>query len=130
VGGILKANGFTDFLANYGNRKTADDPVRRGLGILGSTNPNVWLDVGEWAKQVVDLGLEKAVIPPADQGTDAGRRRGIGVVMSNHRDESLVVETDSGSITLQLKKERRRFDGGEPQLRYKFESIEKKEDAS
>lgn len=34
VGGILKVSGFTDFLSNYGSRKTADDPVRRGLGIL------------------------------------------------------------------------------------------------
>ena len=41
VGGILMVNGFADFLANYSQRRTADDPLRRGLGILarrGRTN--------------------------------------------------------------------------------------------
>ena len=35
VGGILRVNGFRDFLGNYGVRKTVDDPLRKGLGILG-----------------------------------------------------------------------------------------------
>lgn len=127
VGGILRVNGFADFLANYGNRKTADDPIRRGLGILGVSQPDVWLGSGEWAKLAVDLGLEKAVIPAADQGTDAGRKRGIGVVLSNHRDESLVVETEAGTVTLRLEKERRRWGGAEPQVKYQFKTLEKKE---
>ena len=83
--------------------------------------------VGEWAKLAVDLGLEKAVVPAADQGTDAGRTRGIGVVLSNHREESLVVETDTGIVTLRLEKQRRRWGGGDPQIRYQFKSLEKKE---
>jgi hypothetical protein len=29
IGGILDANGFTDFLANYGVRKSKDDPLRK-----------------------------------------------------------------------------------------------------
>jgi len=127
VGGILKVGGFTDFLANYGSRKTADDPIRRGLGILGAAHPDVWLGSGEWAKLAVDLGLEKAVIPAADQGTDAGRKRGIGVVLTNHQDESLVVETEGGAVTLRLEKERRRWGGGEPQVKYQFKTLEKKE---
>ena len=123
VGGILMVNGFTDFLANYGTRKTADDPIRRGLGILGSTYPDQWLAPGEWAKFIVDLGLEKSVIPAADQGTEAGRKRGIGLVLSNHRDETLLAETEGGSVVLQLNKERRRWDGGEPQVKYQFKTI-------
>lgn len=127
IGGILRVSGFNDFLTNYGNRKTADDPIRRGLGILGSSQPDVWLGSGEWSKLAVDLGLEKAVIPAADHGTDAGRKRGIGVVLSNHRDETLVVETETGTITLRLEKERRRWGGGEPQTKYQFASLETKE---
>lgn len=127
IGGILMVNGFTDFLANYGTRKTADDPIRRGLSILGSSYPDQWLAPGEWAKLVVDLGLEKAVIPAADQGTEAGRKRGIGVVLSNHRDETLLAETEEGSVTLQLEKDRRRWEGGEPHVRYQFATIEKKD---
>lgn len=127
VGGILMVNGFTDFLANYGTRTTADDPIRRGLGILGSTYPDQWLAPGEWAKLVVDLGLEKAVIPAADQGTEAGRKRGIGVVLSNHREEKLLAETESKFVTVQLEKARRRWDGGEPYVKYQFNTIESKE---
>ena len=130
IGGILKVNGFTDFLANYGNRKTADDPIRRGLGILGSTHPDEWFGSSEWAKIVVDLGLEKTLISSADQGTEAGRIRGIGVVLSNHRDESLTVETDDGIVALSLSKARRRWHGGKPQIKYQFKSLQKKESVS
>ena len=42
VGGILKVNGFSDFLTNYGQRKMLDDPLRQGLAILGATKPEVW----------------------------------------------------------------------------------------
>jgi hypothetical protein len=37
IGGILRVNGFVDFLTNYGMRRTADDPVRLGLGLLGAS---------------------------------------------------------------------------------------------
>jgi hypothetical protein len=127
VGGILIANGFKDFLANYGNRKSADDPIRRGLGILGARHPDVWLSVEEWSQHVVDLGLEKVIIPSADQGSSEGRKRGIGVVLSNHRDESLTVETEDQIFTIKLEKVRRRWGGGEPQVKYQFKTIGSKE---
>lgn len=38
VGGILRVNDFRGFLGNYGVRKTVDDPLRHGLGILGCKN--------------------------------------------------------------------------------------------
>src|SRR5262249_33750738 len=34
VGGILIVGGFEDFLANYSLRRTADDPLRKALGLL------------------------------------------------------------------------------------------------
>src|SRR5262249_2776973 len=36
VGGILQVNGYADFLGNYRVRRTADDPVRKGLGLMGA----------------------------------------------------------------------------------------------
>ena len=39
IGGILKHNGFTDFLGNQQTRKAVDDPLRRAIGILGATKP-------------------------------------------------------------------------------------------
>ena len=60
IGGILRVNGFRDFLRNYGQRKTADDPVRRGLGLLGSWchvtpaehehGSDKWHRAAEWVK--------------------------------------------------------------------------------
>ena len=87
VGGILSANGFTDFLANYGTRKAADDPLRRGLGLVGAFRPDEWLSAGEWAEVAASLGLVKVVVPEADRDSGKGRERGMGVVLSAHRGE-------------------------------------------
>lgn len=128
IGGILKVNGFTDFLANYGKRKSADNPLRKGLGILGAEHPDVWLTCAEWAKRAINLGLEKTLISPADRGTEAGRKRGIGVILSSHQDESLTVETDDGMVTLRLEKQRRRWGKGEgPKVKYEFKCLNKTE---
>jgi len=104
VGGILRVNGFQDFLGNYGVRKTVDDPLRQGLGILGSKAPDKWLPAADWARLVSDLGLVKTVIPPADQDSVAGRQRGIGVVLSAHPEETFQAEMEDRRLTLRLEK--------------------------
>jgi hypothetical protein len=119
VGGILKVAGFTDFLANYGRRKTSDDPVRRGLGIIGASKPDEWLDIEQWLRQVEQQGLEKAIIPSADLPTEQSRRRGLGITMKYHEGESFVVETDRGLEKFKLELARKR-DGGEPKKMYRF----------
>jgi hypothetical protein len=124
IGGILMVNRFTEFLANYGTRKTALDPVRQGLGLLGVARPNEWLRTWDWAAQVCSLGLLKALIQLNDRDTDKGRERGIGVTLSAHVDETFSVGTEDKRIVLQLKTARRRFEtGGEPHTRYKFEVL-------
>jgi hypothetical protein len=121
VGGILRVNGFRDFLANYGVRKTVDDPLRKGLGILGAAHhKNRWLQASDWAKFATDLGLVKAIIPPADQDSEAGRARGIGVVFKAHRDETFESETEEHRLRFRLEKRRGRFDGSDVQVRYRF----------
>jgi len=120
VGGILKANGFSDFLGNYGQRRTTDDPLRHGLGLIGAAKPNDWLRPDEWARCVVDLGLVKKVIPEADRENDKSRTRGIGVVMSAHTNETFLVEADDGKFTLRLEKRRARSKGGDPKVQYRF----------
>jgi len=125
IGGILLANGFTDFLANYQVRRTADDPIRQGLGLMGAARPDVWLQASAWAKLAVDLGLTKTVIPSADRDSDESRRRGIGVVLSGHRDETFYVETDDEQLTVKLEKGRRRFEEGTVTTRYRFEVLDR-----
>jgi hypothetical protein len=126
VGGILKVNGFAAFLANYGHRKTADDPVRRGLGLIGAARPNQWLRSGDWAAVVLSLGLVRDVVPASDRDSNAGHGRGLGVVLSAHHDETFAVETEDEKLVLRLEKARRRFEaGGEAQTRYRFEVLER-----
>lgn len=123
IGGILDVNGYDDFLANYTLRRSVDEPVRRALGLLGAASPPDWLQPTEWATVCHDLGLTTTIIPEADRGSDKGRARGIGVVMTNHRDETFSVETEDRKYLLKLLKNRSRFDGI-PQTRYMFERLE------
>jgi hypothetical protein len=120
VGGILRVNGFRNFLGNYGVRKTVDDPLRKGLGLLGAQAPNTWLQATPWAKFVSDLGLVKAVIPPADQDSEKGRARGLGVVLKAHTGETFQTETETEKLTLRLEWRRGRFQGCDPEVRYRF----------
>jgi hypothetical protein len=120
VGGILKCNGFTDFLGNYALRRTADDPVRKALGLLGAARPDEWLRSDSWARLAQNVGVVKAVIAEHDRDTDQGRARGIGVALSAHRDETFEVETEEETLLLRLERARRRFDPGVPSTRYRF----------
>ena len=63
IGGILEVNGFEDFLGNYSMRRTADDPIRRALAILGANHhEDEWQPAARWAEYAVDLGVHKTVI--------------------------------------------------------------------
>jgi hypothetical protein len=125
IGGILKVNGFQDFLGNDVQRRTEDDPVREALGLLGISRPNTLLRAKEWLPVVCDLGLARRLISDADRDSFDGRCRGIGVVLTNHRDETFRVETDDEIVTVRLKKFRRRFDGGEPVTKYVFQELDR-----
>jgi hypothetical protein len=120
IGGILQANGFDDFLANYTLRRTADDPVRKALGLLGAARPGEWLRADAWARLAAQVGVARAVIPEHGRDTDKGRERGVGVVLSAHQGETFFVETDDETLNLRLEKRRARFDGGQPTTRYMF----------
>jgi hypothetical protein len=120
VGGILRVNGFRGFLGNYGVRKTVDDPLRQGLGILGAKDPDKWLQAAAWAKHASNLGLVRAVIPPADQDSEAGRARGLGVVLRAHSGETFQTDTETKKLTLRLEWKRGRFQGSDAQVRYRF----------
>jgi hypothetical protein len=125
IGGILKVNGFADFLTNYARRKTNDDPLREALGILGAETPNEWHRPKRWAEKIAILGLAKRVIPKGDQDSEAGRRRGTGVVLSAHRDEMFHVETEDEHLTLKLERRRTRCDDGNPHMQYRFTLIKR-----
>jgi hypothetical protein len=124
VGGILKVNGFTDFLANYRTHKTVDEPVRRALAQLGAFVRDEWRSASAWVPVVAHLGLVGALIPPADRETADSRRRGLGVTLSSRAKETFCIETDDAVLTLRLEKARRRFNGSPPETRYQFVVVE------
>lgn len=127
IGGILRENGFEGFLANYETRRTSHDPLRFGLGVLGAYHPDEWRSPWDWAEDAVELGVVKTVIPEGDQGTEKGRERGIGMVLTAHREETFHAETETEVLSLQLHKAHRRFEkGNEGSTRYMFKVLSRK----
>jgi hypothetical protein len=49
------ANGIECFLANYADRKVADDPVRTSIALLGATISNEWLPASRVLAEVMKL---------------------------------------------------------------------------
>src|SRR5262249_8616737 len=95
IGGILRHNGFTDFLGNGSARKVADDPLRRALGILGAAQPNKALRPREWARISVQQGLSRTLIPTNERDTERGRERAMGVLLKPLIGETFEVETET-----------------------------------
>jgi hypothetical protein len=81
------------------------------------------LRADDWARLAVRLGLVKAVIPEGDREADKSRERGVGVVLSAHRDETFALETDDRRLALRLEKRRARFGGEDPSTRYRFATV-------
>ena len=121
IGGILKVNGFKDFLANSGDRRAADDPIQEALGILGAKRPNKALRPKEWAKLAVELGLVKTLILTNDRDTEIGRERAIGKVLHNHLGSMLRSSTDTTKYSFRLDGGFRRWTRGKsPYTQYVF----------
>jgi len=101
VGGILKVNGVRGFLANYGKRRVADDPVRAAIGLLGASHHEEnWYKPDDLAREATKLGLVKQLIPVGDQESFESKKRGLGVVLTAHRNETFLVETEAELLTL------------------------------
>jgi hypothetical protein len=119
VGGILKVNGFRGFLANRTLRRTADDPERRALGLVGVHSPEAWRPAAEWAAEADHLGLARVLLGPDRRSP--GRRWAMGAALWRHRDEAFEVEMDTARVTLRLEWARRAFKAGaETELRFRF----------
>jgi hypothetical protein len=125
LGGILKFNGFTDFLGNYGKIKTDSDPVREALAILGAAKPGRALRPADWAKLAVEEGFARTLFFPAERDTVKGRERAIGVILKRHLEETVEARTDRKRLKLQLDGGFRRWTPGRnPHTRYVFNVLE------
>ncbi len=127
IGGILKVNGYTDFLANYQTRRTVDDPIKDSLSILGAAKPGEGLRPGDWAKLVVNEGLAKTLFASNERDTHKGRERAIGVILSHHLNDTFEASSDTTRYRLKLEGGNRRWKKGElPHKRYVFTVLETK----
>jgi hypothetical protein len=125
IGGILKVNGYTDFLANYGTRRTEDDPIKDALAILGAAIPDQSLRPAELAELAVKEGLAKTLFSPNERDTPRGRERAIGKVLSKHLQDTLEASTETTRYRLKLEGGYRRWEQGKnPQNRYVFTVLE------
>jgi hypothetical protein len=125
IGGILKVNGYTDFLANYGTRRTEDDPIKDALAILGAAIPDQSLRPAELAELAVKEGLAKTLFSPNERDTPRGRERAIGKVLSKHLQDTLEASTETTRYRLKLEGGYRRWEQGKKaQKRYVFTVLE------
>ncbi len=123
IGGILKVNDFNDFLANYGNRKTTDDPIRESLAILGAVKHDEALRPMQWAELAVEHGLAKTLFGPNERDTPKGRERAIGRILKRHRRIVFHAETETQQYQLRLEGGCRRWGGEKPHVRYVFTKL-------
>lgn len=122
VGGILKLNGFEDFLGNHRKRRLSDDPVREGIGMLGRQCAGSWLTMKELIPNAEHAGVLKTLVSPNYLSSFESKCAGLGKRLGNHIGETFVVETECERIELRLERQRRRFEKGEePSLRYCFQ---------
>jgi len=121
IGGILKVNGFEGFLANYGSRKSADDPIREAISILGGAKPGKALRPMAWANLAVEQGLAKILFPANERDTPKGRERAIGRILKNNLEVVFEARTDTKRYRLKLEGGFRRWESGKnPHTRYRF----------
>lgn len=127
IGGILRFNGFTDFLANYSQQRVANDPIRQGLAILASERPGKAMRPLQWAKLAVKEGLAKTLFSAGERDTEAGRERAIGKLLSRHLESTFEVTTETERLHVRLTGGSRRWvKGSNPHVQYVFQ-VESKE---
>jgi hypothetical protein len=130
IGGILRVNGFTDFLVNYGTTRIVADPIRQALSILAFHSNGKAKRAGELAKLAIQLGLQKVLLPGTDPANISACEREIGKMLSPYVHETFSVHEPSGDnrwirITYRLLKTQRRWDNGSPHYRYEFKEESK-----
>jgi hypothetical protein len=123
LGGILQVNGFTDFLGNHRSVRAVYDPVGQSLGILAAVAPGKEMPAGQWAALAVTQGLDN-LFRPGSRGRDKvlSREREMGWTFKrfiNHTVE--YVSEDGERLRFTLRKDRKRWDNGDPHTRYWFE---------
>jgi hypothetical protein len=123
VGGILRVNGFTDFLLNYNATGSAADRKREGLGILAFHAGATKRRAEDMAKFIIKHGLAKTLLVGVDTANGPACQRAAGVTLSKYAEETFVAQTATQCISYVLKKKQGRFGESFPHFRYWFEEV-------
>lgn len=123
IGGILKVNGFKDFLGNFSTTRAAADPIREAIGILAFRVAGKPLRAGSLATRVIAEGLDKTLLPGVNPANTAACERQIGVMLRPYVGETFTARTATEQIRYRLKKEQGRWEESFPHFRYTFEEI-------
>ena len=127
IGGILKVNGFAEFLGNWGFQRAVNDSEREALAIIAnseSLGAKPWLRVGEIVKVALTEGVVGNLMDPQHRESERAMERQMGVLLSTHRDETLHLETDDGVRTWVIRKDRRNDSKGQLATVYRFEPVQ------
>lgn len=107
IGGILKANGFEGFLANWSMQRNANDTVRESLARIGlASPPDTWLRVDALHKDAEIEGVIGRLMDRTHRESDRSVQQELGRLLSVHQDETLTLETDDGVKSFILRKDR------------------------
>lgn len=128
IGGILEANGFTDFLANWNYQRDVADAEREALAIVAHATQGSslqvrdgWLRVESLVKIAKDEGVIPALMETYHRASDRSMMRRMGVVLKAHLDETVSFEDDAGVHAYCIRRHRIETDGTLATV-YKFEA--------
>lgn len=130
MGGILRVNGFREFLDNYKATRGAVDPIREAIGQLACYANQLArarnlqaLPTRDLGLLVVEKGLHKVLLPRVDASSYAACEREIGRRLSPYEGETFSVATATETITYRLHKKAARWDEKNVSYRYLFEEL-------
>jgi hypothetical protein len=123
IGGILRVNGFTDFLANYSATRVAADPIREAISILAFHANSEAMRARDLAKLIVSQGLAKTLLAGVEPNNEPACERAVGHRLKGYVGETFMVTTPTETISYRLLKQNRRWEEEHPHFRYTFEEI-------
>lgn len=124
IGGILKANGFANFLGNWSLQRSINDSEREALALIAHASPpNQWLRISMIAKTGENQGVMTTLMDARQRESDCSKERQLGVLLSAHRDETLHIEVDDTIKAYVIRRARNGMTGKLATV-YLFEPVE------
>lgn len=132
IGGILKVNGFTEFLANWAMQKSVHDKISEALALLANAAQSEkaqYLRPATIVKLATNEGILGDLIPARYKTCQNAAEREIGKLLSAYLEQSVHYEDDGTIKSFCIRSAITRANGGKhasPAKHYWFEPITEK----